>query len=93
MTSVAHLRVLLLTLQSTLLAGALTAIAGPLPPRGALGPPRGVKGLAVGSQLLSFSRECALTGERVDFEVVRRAADRSRTGCLISRRPPFLRPP
>ncbi len=78
MSSTTHLRIIL-TVLSTPLGVALTATAGPLPPRGVLGPPPHVDGLAVGSQFLSMSRECALTGERVDFKVIRRA---SRPACF-----------
>jgi len=81
-----HLRILF-TLLSTPLGNALTATAGALPRRGVHGPPPRVDGLEVGSQRLSGSRECALTGERVDFEVVRRASrpDCFQIGGLVSR--------
>ena len=73
MSSATHLVVLL-----TLLLKPVAESAG-LPPRGVLGPPPPFDGLAVGLQLVRISRECVLTGERVDFEVVRRA---SRPACF-----------
>lgn len=44
------------------------------PPPGALGPPAHLANLQVGSQFLSASRECAQTGDLVEFEIVKLAA-------------------
>ena len=58
-----------------------TAAASALatPPRGVLGPPAHFDGLKVGSQFLSVSRECSITGDAVNFEVVKLA---SRPACF-----------
>lgn len=51
-----------------------TPLGDALTPRGVLGSSLRVDGLAVGSQFESVSRACSLTGEQVDFEVLRRSS-------------------
>lgn len=53
--------------------------SGPHPLRGILGPPAHFDGLEVGTQYLSASRECSISGNPINFETVRIA---SRPACF-----------